>query len=557
VRHEGGTGSVGARSRSNRGNRSEAAAKKALSEALAHLDGGRHDVAEALCLEILEQYPRDVPALHCLGLALLPSGRPEQAVATLRRAAKRAPRDLLLLTNLGVALKAAGRLEEAVIIYQAALRIAPQAGETLFNLGNALLALGRRDESESAYRRAIAAGNCRAAGAGVYCNLGRLLEERGALDEAVAAYRNAILGLPDLPENHYNLGNALRARLALDEAVRAYDRALELRPFYPNARLNQSLVFLLRGDFGRGWEGFEWRLQTDEVERRHLSAPFWRGEALAGRCLLLHAEQGLGDTIQCLRYLPTLAARGGRVILEVQPSLRRLVDDMIDRGRLPSIEVRSRGEELPAFDCHLPLMSLHRLFHAGGPAVPDNAPYIRPDPEMVARWQDRLGGNGEIRIGLVWAGNPQHRNDRNRSIPPAALLPILTAPPSAERSRRFFSLQVGPAASGLSAFPDKLVTDLGPFLHDFADTAAAIAGLDLIICVDTSVAHLAGAIGRPVRLLLPHAPDWRWLLDRSDSIWYPGMRLYRQSSPGDWTAPVANVAAELAGSHHDRAACQS
>jgi tetratricopeptide (TPR) repeat protein len=548
VRHNAEVTNSGARLRNKRGNRQETMVHDALSAALTHLGTGHLNEAEALCREVLKQRPRDVAALHCLDLAALRSGRSDQATSFLRRAAKLAPGDLALLTNLGVALKTAGQPEEAVIVYQTALQIAPQAGETLFNLGNALFALRRFEESESAYRRAIAAGNCRTAGAGVYSNLGLLFEERGALDEAIAAHQNAILRRPDFAAYHYNLGNSLRGKLSLDAAICAYDRALALQPDYPDARLNQSLVFLLQGDFRRGWERFEWRLQTNEVEQRSFSAPLWGGEPLTGRRLLLHAEQGLGDTIQCLRYLPILAGRGERVVIEVQPSLRRLVDGMIARGPFPLIEARSRGEVLPAFDCHLPLMSLHRVFRAGCRAVSAVAPYIQPEPEILARWQDRLSSDGDIRIGLVWAGNPQHRNDRNRSIAPAELLPLLSATLFAERGRRFFSLQLGAAAQGISAFPAGLVTDLAPFLHDFAETAGAIAALDLLICVDTSVAHLAGALGRPVRVLLPYAPDWRWLLDRADNIWYPTMRLHRQKSPGAWADAVASVAAELSGS---------
>jgi tetratricopeptide (TPR) repeat protein len=519
--------------------------EKALSTALAHLGAGRLGEAEALCHAILERRPREVAALHCLGLAALQGGRPDRAVAFLGRAAALTPTDPAVLTNLGSARRAAGKLDEAVAAFSEALKIDPRAGETLFNLGNALRDQRRLAEAESTYRRAIAAGNCRQGGAAAYGNLGLLLEERGAIDEAIAAHRQAVQRRPEFAEYHYNLGNSLRAGRALDEAVGAYDRALTLRPNYPEARLNQSLVYLLKGDFARGLEGYESRLQTAEVEQRGFSTPVWRGEPLNGRCLLLHAEQGLGDTIQFLRYLPVLDTCGGRVVVEVQPALRKLVDAQIRHDALVSIEVRNRGEALPPFDCHLPFMSLAKVFSFDGAAIPAITPYLRPDSEGIARWQARLGAGDALRIGLVWAGNPHHRNDRNRSIQPAELLPLLDGSLFGQSGRQFFSLQVGAAAEGISVFPAGSITDLAPLLHDLAETAAALTALDLIITVDTSVAHLAGALGRPVELLLPYVPDWRWLLDRSDSPWYPTMHINRQKIAGDWKGVVASLAAEF------------
>jgi tetratricopeptide (TPR) repeat protein len=519
--------------------------EKALTTALAHLGAGRLGEAEARYQAILARRPKEIAALHCLGLVALQGGKPDRAVAFLGRAASLTPADPAVLSNLGSARRAAGQLDEAVAAFNAALKIDPRAGETLFNLGNALGALRRHAEAEQAYRRAIAAGNCRQGGAAVYCNLGLLLEERGAIDEAIAAYRQAVQRRPEFAEYHYNLGNALRAKLALDEAVAAYDRALMLRPDYPEARMNQSLAFLLKGDFARGLEGYEARRLTPEAEQRGFSAPLWRGEALVQRCLLLHAEQGFGDTIQLLRYLPVLDAYGGRIVVEVQPALRALVDAKVRRDALASVEVRSRGEALPSFDCHLPMMSLARILGIASKAFPVRTPYLWPNSQAAAYWQTRLGAGGVQRIGLVWAGNPHHRNDRNRSIQPAQLAPLVEGSLFGTNSRQFFSLQVGAAATGISVFPSGSITDLSPFLHDFAETAAALTALDLIITVDTSVAHLAGALGRPVELLLPYAPDWRWMLDRSDSPWYPTMRIHRQKIPGDWAGVISGLAAEF------------
>lgn len=522
-----------------------AGSRDALAAALEHLAAGRLGDAEALCQAILAQRPNETAALHCLGLAALRGGRADRAVACLARAANLAPGDPAVLTNLGSACRAVGQLDYAVVAFDAALRIDPRAGETLFNLGNALRALQRSDAAETAYRRAIAAGNCRHGGAAVYGNLGLLLEERGAIEDAIAAHREALRRRPDLAEYHYNLGNALRAALALDEAIAAYDRALALRPNYPEAQLNQSLALLLKGDFTRGWAGWESRLQTAEVEQRGFVEPLWNGEPLAGRSLLLHAEQGLGDTIQFLRYLPALDRRGGRVIVEIPKTLRQLVETKVRDERLGSTEVRERGETLPRFDCHLPFMSLPKIMRFDGSTAAVGSAYLRPDAEAAARWQARLAVGDIKRIGLVWAGNPRHRNDRNRSIPPAALLPLLDGSLCDNSERRIFSLQVGEVAAGLAQFPAGSITDLAPSLHDFGETAAVVAALDLIVTVDTSVAHLAGALGKPVELLLPYVPDWRWLLDRADSPWYPSFRIHRQRSAGDWAGVIAGLAAVL------------
>jgi len=517
------------------------AVENMLATALAHLEAGRFDLAEELCRPILAERPNDIVALQCAAFAVMRAGRPDQAVPFLQRATKAKRGDTGLLSNLGVALKTAGRLEEAVKVYRKALKGEPNSGQTWFNLGNALKDMKRHDEAEVAYRRAIATENC-GDGSAVYCNLGLLQEGRGDYDAAIASYQLALRARPASPNLHFNLGNALRGKLSLDEAIHAYDRALQLQPGYPDARLNQSLAFLLKGDFARGFAGFEARLDTNEVVQRGFRRPLWRGEPLSGRCLLLHAEQGYGDTIQFLRYLPELDRRGGRIVVEVPPALRRLVERKVEHDALGGIEILSAGDALPAFDFHLPFMSLPNVFGFDASAIPGTPPYLWADPVAVEHWRNRLAGDDAVRIGVVWAGSPTHRNDHNRSIKPAALRPLFDL--SGGTARRFYSLQVDASEADLAAFNGS-ITDLAPFLHDFTDTAAVICVLDLIICVDTSVAHLAAALGQRVELLLPYNPDWRWLLERSDSPWYPTVHLNRQRSPGDWSSVVAALAAEL------------
>lgn len=523
------------------------AADNMLAAAVSSLGAGRISEAEALCRPVLARYPQHVGALQCMAQVAFRAGRPDEAVPLLRRAVKAGGGDAGLLANLGVVLRAAGKLDEAIKAYRQALGEAPDIGEIWFNLGNALRDGGRDDEAEAAYRRALAAGNCRAGGAAVHANLGLLLEARGDLAGAVAAHREAVRLLPDMAEYHYNLGNALRADLRLDGAIRAYDAALRLRPNYAEATLNRSLALLVQGDFARGLAGYEARLLTAEVEQRGFAPPLCRGEPLAERTLLLHAEQGLGDTIQFLRYLPLLNARAGHVVVEVHPALHRLTERKVAQEELARVRVIRRGEPLPGFDLHVPFMSLPHVLGFDVEHIPGPVPYLAADPAAVASWSARLGNEDGLRIGLVWAGNPTHRNDHNRSIKPKSLLPLFAA--KTATSIRYFSLQVGARATDIRIFPRGRVTDLSPFLRDFDDTAAAICALDRVICVDTSVAHLAAALGRPVELLLPYNPDWRWLLDRIDSPWYPTVRLHRQTAPSDWAGVVAGLRAELEDRH--------
>jgi hypothetical protein len=290
---------------------------------------------------------------------------------------------------------------------------------------------------------------------------------------------------------------------------------------------------LLRGDFSRGWADYEWRLTTT----RTFAQPQWDGGPLAGRTILLHAEQGLGDTLHFIRYAERVAAAGGNVVVECQAPLKRLLHDSLER-----IPVISHGEPLPSFDVHCPLLSLPRLFQTTLESIPARVPYVDANDALAPQWRARLADKDRhLKIGLVWAGSEAHQNDRNRSIPLATFAPLAQGPNTC-----IYSLQKGDAArqAAASSAPFPLV-DWTSELHDFADTAALIAQLDLIITVDTAMAHLAGALGKPVWALVPHVPDWRWLLDRDDSPWYPTMRLFRQTNPGDWTSVLERVATAL------------
>ena len=434
----------------------------------------------------------------------------------------------------------AGRLDEAERLFRQVLAVNPRHADSLHLLGVIAYQTGRHDLAVDMIRKAIAINPREAS---LQSNMGNLLLQQGRLDEAVACYRRAIELKPDFSEGLNNLGNALRAQKQLDDAVDSYRRALKLRPDDPEVHYNLATALLARGDMPAGWEEHEWRWKMPQLapSRRHFAQPQWRGEPAEGKTLLIHAEQGFGDTLHFCRYAPLAAAQGLQVILDLPRPLVRLL------GSLSGVDqIVASGEALPAFDLHCPMMSLPLALNTTIDTIPADVPYLRPDAAQVRFWQERLGAlqNQGRRIGVAWAGNPRPHIlaaaaiGRRRSIAPDRLAPLFELP-----DLHFFSLQKdGPAAP--ADFP---LTDFMAEMGDFADTAALIANLDLIISVDTSVVHLAAALGKPVWLLDRFDPCWRWLVGRRDSPWYPGLRLYRQPKPGDWNSVVAEVARDLRG----------
>jgi tetratricopeptide repeat protein/glycosyl transferase family 9 (putative heptosyltransferase) len=368
-------------------------------------------------------------------------------------------------------------------------------------------------------------------------NLGAERQRAGLLAEAESLYRHALLLRPDLAEAHYNLGTALDQMGRWDEAIAALRQAVALRPDLATAHWNLAAMLLRQGDLPRGWEEYEWRWKIPELRLSRVTCPQpqWNGEELMGRRILVYAEQGFGDTIQFARYVPLVARLGGRVMLGCRRELTALL------GRLDGVE-RCLPQPGPApadFSFHCTLPSLPRIFGTTTATIPWSGPYLAADAAKAAAWQARLRRDGRRRIGLVWAGRPTHPNDLNRSIAPDRLRPLADVP-----DVQWFSLQKGPAAGRIS---DGLaaLTDWTAEMNDFDDTAALLANLDGVICVDTSVAHLAAALGRPTWVLLPFVPDWRWMLERSDSPWYPTMRLFRQPAAGDWDSVLREVVAAL------------
>ncbi len=359
------------------------------------------------------------------------------------------------------------------------------------------------------------------------------------MERAIAAHRCAVVADPAYAKGHANLAVALRNAGEIDAALAASHRAIALDPEQPLAQYNHAHFLLMNGEFADGFEAYRWRRKCKTLSDGDPSftEPEWQGETLDGRTLLLFAEYGLGDALHFVRYVPMAAARGGRIVLQVQPALASLL------RQLPDVAVIPRGEKLPPFDLQLPLMSLPRVFGTTLDNIPAAVPYLQPDPERLLRWRAALGRERRLKVGVVWAGNAKHKGDQQRSLSAKAVLPRLVMP-----GVQLYSLQKEPRAvdGEVLAALGKDIIDLAPALGDFADTAAAVAALDLVVAVDTSVAHLAGALGRPVWMLTPYALDWRWLREREDSPWYPTMRLFRQRAPREWDDPLLRLSAALA-----------
>jgi Flp pilus assembly protein TadD len=460
----------------------------AFDAASRHHGAGRAAEAEAAYRDILRRNPDHLGALGEFGRLALQLGQARTAAALLARAVALRPEDAILRNNLAAAYEHAGHPAEAVACHRANIARHPAFAPGLNNLGNALKSLDRLDLAIAAYRRAVAAAPDDWLALN---NLGSSLHQANRDAEAVAAYRTA-LALRDDPEAHHGL----------------------------------ALALLAQGDFARGWPEYEWRARTEQHAPSwpRFARPRWQGEAAAGRVLLIHAEQGLGDMLQFCRYVPLVAARGMKVVLWMPDPLVRLF------RRLDGVaEVVGLRDPLPAFDLHCPMMSLPLIFGTRLETIPAAVPYLSPWPQDIVP----LGAGSSPKVGLAWAGNPYLQADRRRSLAVDDLRPLL-----GRADLALYSLQKDKSA------PPGVIDPMGR-VRDFADTAALIANLDLVISVDTAVAHLAGAMGKPVWLLNRFDAEWRWLRDRDDSPWYPTLRQFRQASPGDWAGVIARVDAEL------------
>jgi len=498
----------------------------ALAEAIGHFQAGRLTEAASVGQQILAVQPKLAQALHLLGAVALRGGQAGEAVRLIGQAIALDGGMAVYHSSLGQAHRLLGARPEAIACYERALSINPNFGPAQANLAQALEACGL-DVAVEYYRRLVAT---LPANAIARANFAYMVEKSGETEAAIEIYRQALALDPNQPVALGNLGVALADLGRIDEALACYRQALALDPNDASAHNGLGLTLLLKGEYAAAWPHHEHRPRDWGGE---FTIPRWRGEPLDGRRILLHAEQGMGDTLQFVRYVPMVASHGGRVVLATVPALAPLF------AGLPGVEELVTGRKPPAdLAWHCPLMSLPLAFGTTRETIPGPWPYLQAPADRLGPWRERVGGDGRLKVGLVWKGQPKLRRDRARSLPPDALAPLAAADVA------YYALQKTETETGTAAadLPAALqATDLADGFSDYAETAAALMALDLVITVDTSVAHLAGALGKPVWVLISKVPDWRWGLAGPDSAWYPSARLFRQSEAGVWDDVVADV----------------
>jgi Tfp pilus assembly protein PilF len=468
-----------------------------LSDAVAQHQAGRLDEAKDLYLQILAIDVRHAPSLFGLGAIAQQSGNAQVAEKMIRRAIAIDGDNVQYHFALGGALQAQREFAEALSSFRHVLELNPEMLPARFRVGN-------------------------------------VLQLEGKLDESIAEYESILAIKPDSSEAEFNIGNVLRLQGKLPEARVQYQKALKLQPDSVDAKWNLSLLNLLEGDYAAGWPLYESRQQRPTPNLRSFPMPQWKGEPLNGMPILLHAEQGLGDTLQFLRFVPMVVAAGGQVLLDVPEQIVRLA------AEIPGVEEAiATGEPIPDHAWQCPLMSLPLAFRMTLDSIPSQVPYLTVPADALQSAAERPWPDNGLRVGLVWGATARSFEDSDRSIPLALFESILST-----RDIRFFSLQLGSQAAQLEALESPM-TDLSSAIADFADTAALVYHLDLVITVDTSVAHVAGAMGKPTWVLLPFSSDWRWLTHRDDSPWYPTVRLFRQARPRDWPSVLERVQLEL------------
>jgi tetratricopeptide (TPR) repeat protein len=498
----------------------------------AYLHQGKVEVALKMYGHALRFDSGNLDAHLNMGTAYLSQNEWEKALECYEKALKIQPRHALTLYNIGVCYQKRKMYDEAQSAYEKALEVEPDSNTVCLNL-IAVLRLKKDVETSEKYCRQLIARNPKHAEA--HCGIADLYFDQHRYELAIEYYRKALELRPEYAEAYSNLGCVYSNMGAMAEAEQCYEKALALDPDHVNAHCNMAFLLLTRGDYEKGLYHHEWRYRHQSGAVPRFPGPQWDGRALHGERVLLYGEQGIGDSLQFLRYLPMVSAAGATVLLAVQAPLRRLVEE------LDGIEERFyNGDALSEYDYQCALLSLPLAFHTTPETIPAAVPYLKI-PAEAQQTADALDWPATgLRVGLVWSGNPNHTNDHNRSIPLRDLAPLWQL-----EGVNFFSLQMGAGTAQLDEAPGPL-TDLTTGITDFADTAARMARLDLVIAVDTSVAHLAGALGLPVWVLLPNVPDWRWFYERTDSPWYPSMRLFRQPEVGDWATVANNLRNALA-----------
>jgi len=544
-------------------------ARERLQKAVALHQQGQLAQAEALYAEVLRTQPKNHYALHLSGVIALQKHDLQRAVDLIGKAIEIHPHNGDFYSNHGNALIQLNRFEEAVQSYEKAVAIQPDDAQAHYNKGNALKKLKRLDAAVQSYDQTIAV---KPDFAEAHLNRGNALRELNQFDAALQSYEKAIDIKPDYAEAYYGRGLTLKKLKRLDAAVHSFDKVITIKPDYvaahaergnalvelkqldaavqsyssalshapdhPNVMTQKSFVLLLMGEFDMGWRLYEWRWKCDRVSfsRRQFSQPLWLGdEKLKGKTILLHSEQGMGDTLQFCRYAKLVSGLGAQVILEVPKPLVGLLA-MLDG----IFQVVEQGAVLPSFDFHCPLMSLPFAFKTDIQSIPSEPKYLAAPASKVAFWQERLGLRKKPLVGLAWSGSHLHKSDSNRSI---VLSDFVRQLPS---GFQYISLQKEVRDADRATLQLRQdILHVGDEIADFTDTAALCELMDVVISVDTSVVHLSGALGKRTWVLLPFVPDWRWLLDRNDSPWYPSVKLYRQSTIGDWDTVLASVFADL------------
>ena len=577
--------------------------EKELDKAVNHHQSGNLEEAAKAYQQILNTHPRNAYVLFLIGTLFNQQKDYQKSRLVLTQAYEIDPHNAGILTALGISLRRLDLTKEAIVFFQTAIQHHPNFHDAHYNLGNLFKDLGDYLQAKICYEAAIAIKNDFTHS---HINLGFIYEELGCLDLALVSYQHVVQLNPGYVEAYINIGNVLQKLLFYSEALSVYNQAIQIdRSFYqvwanrglvlkelnqlndsldsfknalelnpgnteiinntsnifkylgqlddahqmleqglksdpnnPKLHWNLSILYLLQGNFERGFQEYEWRWKDEEVSiisgKRDFKEPLWLGDqALSGKTILLYTEQGLGDTIQFGRYVPLFAHLDCKVILEIQAPLVPLFKEV------PGIhQLVVRGNSLPAFDYQCPIMSLPLAFGTTLETIPPIQPIIL-DAEKITQWQSRLGPKNKPRIGLVWSGGTTHKDDRRRSIQLKDYLEHCTD------DFEYFSLQKEVRESDLQDLQNSAIRHFADDLHDFADTAALISQMDLVISVDTSVAHLAASLGKPTLILIPYAPDWRWMLDRDDSPWYPTVKLYRQTTLGDWQPTLQNLFKDL------------
>ena len=505
----------------------------ALRRAASDLAQGRVRDAEVILKAIAVDHPDEPDVVHLLGTLYLQTERLDEAIKTIGRAIAIKDDNPAYHHNLGLAHRSTGSLTDAEAAFRRAVKLGPDVVDYYIALGITLQRQTRYDEAAAVF---LKAANLQPSSFEAQTVLAMVWEEQGCTEKAEAGYRKA-LKFGETPTLYFNLGNVLKDQHRADEAEAAYARAIELMPDYAEAHVHRAFSLLLKGNLLPAWEEYEWRWKVPAFTspRRTLTVPQWRGEPLNGCTLLIHAEQGFGDAVQFIRYTQAASKAGGRIVVECHESLSRLI------ASAPSVdEVTFAHKPLPPIDLHIPLLSLPSVFRTTLKTIPADIPYLAADPVDVKKWRKRFSVLSGLKIGIAWRGSAERRGNPPRACSIEHFRPILEC-----SNVHLFSLQKDIAEDELPLLAD--IHNLSTELGDFGDTAAVVMALDLVITIDSVIAHIAGALGRPFWVLLSTGSDWRWLIERQDSPWYPTARLFRQTRPRQWSDVIDRVIEALKG----------